>query len=411
MFLEDAEDKGRPVVFSYSVTWTESDVEWASRWDVYLKVRDVQIHWFSVANSFLIVMFLSAMLAMILLRTVFRDITAYNEVVTTEDIREESGWKLVHGDVFRKPFSATLMSASVGVGLQLNAGLVMTLLIALCGLLSPSRRGALTLSLLLLICLAGIVAGFVAAICVRTLYGEGHQEASRRTVLVTSLFYPGVLLLIFLAINVVLAVEGSTEALSFSTEMVLLLLWGGVSVPLVYVGYHVGAKRPAIALPVETNRVPRRIPEGEPHGSTFVVCAIGGLLPFGAAFTEILTIMGSVWNHQFYYMFGFLALTYMMWCVVCIETAVAAVYYQLTCEDYHWWWRAFLVPASSAVYFFIYSIVFMVMRLQIDWLGSIVIYLGFNIMIALVLVLVSGSLGLIGSFFFVRAIYGAVKVD
>uniref|UniRef100_A0A3B3DC93 Transmembrane 9 superfamily member n=1 Tax=Oryzias melastigma TaxID=30732 RepID=A0A3B3DC93_ORYME len=39
------------VIFSYSVHWEESEVKWASRWDTYLTMSDVQIHWFSIVNS------------------------------------------------------------------------------------------------------------------------------------------------------------------------------------------------------------------------------------------------------------------------------------------------------------------------------------------------------------------------
>ena len=46
--------------------WEYSDVKWASRWDVYLYATDEQIHWFSIVNSFMIVLFLSGMLAMIM---------------------------------------------------------------------------------------------------------------------------------------------------------------------------------------------------------------------------------------------------------------------------------------------------------------------------------------------------------
>ena len=31
---------------------------WASRWDIYLNMADVQIHWFSIFNSFMMVIFL-----------------------------------------------------------------------------------------------------------------------------------------------------------------------------------------------------------------------------------------------------------------------------------------------------------------------------------------------------------------
>jgi len=54
------------VLWSYDVRWEYSDVKWASRWDVYLYATDEQIHWFSIVNSFMIVLFLSGMLAMIM---------------------------------------------------------------------------------------------------------------------------------------------------------------------------------------------------------------------------------------------------------------------------------------------------------------------------------------------------------
>lgn len=45
--------------FTYSVEWKESSVKWASRWDIYLGMNDVQIHWFSIINSLVVVFFLS----------------------------------------------------------------------------------------------------------------------------------------------------------------------------------------------------------------------------------------------------------------------------------------------------------------------------------------------------------------
>ena len=48
--------------FSYSVKWEQSDVRWASRWDSYLAMSDVQIHWFSIINSVVVVFFLSGII-------------------------------------------------------------------------------------------------------------------------------------------------------------------------------------------------------------------------------------------------------------------------------------------------------------------------------------------------------------
>jgi len=46
-------------MFTYEVEWHSSQVRWASRWDTYLAMSDVQIHWFSIINSVVVVFFLA----------------------------------------------------------------------------------------------------------------------------------------------------------------------------------------------------------------------------------------------------------------------------------------------------------------------------------------------------------------
>lgn len=49
-----------PIIYTYGVRWHEVDLPWAQRWDSYLaSSSNVDVHWFSVANSMLIVLFLS----------------------------------------------------------------------------------------------------------------------------------------------------------------------------------------------------------------------------------------------------------------------------------------------------------------------------------------------------------------
>ncbi|GER45024.1 endomembrane protein 70 protein family [Striga asiatica] len=96
-------DKDNEIIFTYDVTYKESEIKGASRWDTYLLMNDDQIHWFSIINSLMIVLFLSGMVAMIMMRTLYRDIANYNQLDSQDDAQEETGWKLVHGDVFRAP--------------------------------------------------------------------------------------------------------------------------------------------------------------------------------------------------------------------------------------------------------------------------------------------------------------------
>jgi transmembrane 9 superfamily protein 2/4 len=77
---------------------------------VYLKsAPDDEIHYFSIVNSLMIVLFLTGVVGMIILRTLRQDISTYNSMQTLEEAQEEYGWKLVHGDVFRPPASSPLL--------------------------------------------------------------------------------------------------------------------------------------------------------------------------------------------------------------------------------------------------------------------------------------------------------------
>jgi transmembrane 9 superfamily protein 2/4 len=75
-------------VGSMLVTLQLSDLKWASRWDTYLLMNEAQIHWFSIINSLMIVLFLSGMVAMIMMRTLHRDISKYNQLETQEEAQD-----------------------------------------------------------------------------------------------------------------------------------------------------------------------------------------------------------------------------------------------------------------------------------------------------------------------------------
>ena len=68
------------------------------------------------------------------------------------DISEESGWKLVHGDVFRPPAHLPVLCALVGTGVQLALLVLSTILITIAGAPSSSlcthsgRRAACAVS-------------------------------------------------------------------------------------------------------------------------------------------------------------------------------------------------------------------------------------------------------------------------
>jgi transmembrane 9 superfamily protein 2/4 len=349
------------LIFSYGVEWRPSDVLWASRWDVYLSMNHAvpdKVHWFSIVNSVLIVVFLAFMVAMILVRTLHKDITKYNKVMTDEekaDEREESGWKLVHADVFRPPTEyAMLFCILFGSGVQIIVCAFFLILFAALGFLSPSNRGSLMIAMLFLFVLLGSFAGFTSARLYKTFKGREWQ----RCTLLTALFFPGICFGIFVLLNSVLSYYESTGAVPFLTMAAILFLWFGISVPLVFLGAYFGYKMDAYEYPVVTATIPRQIPTQPWYLQTTITCLVGGVLPFGACFVELFFIMSSLWMDQYYYVFGFLLLAYVILLVTCAEITIVLCYFQLCAEDYRWWWRSLLNSGSTALFVFFYSIAY-----------------------------------------------------
>ena len=86
----------------------------------------------------MMVIFLTGLVAMILLRTLRNDYAKYtrddDDIESLEhDISEESGWKLVHGDVFRPPPNLALLAALLGTGVQLALLILSVILITIAG--------------------------------------------------------------------------------------------------------------------------------------------------------------------------------------------------------------------------------------------------------------------------------------
>ena len=86
-------------------------------------------------------------------------------------------------------------------------------------------------------------------------------------------------------------------------------------------------------------------------------------------------------------------------------------YFQLCNEDYNWWWRSFLSAGSSGGYLFLYSIWYYLSKLNISGFVPTMLYFTYMSMASITFFLLTGSIGFVSCFWFVRKIYGAIKVD
>lgn len=405
--VEISEKEATKVVFTYEVTWEPSDVQWTSRWDTYLDMSDVQIHWFSIINSVVVVFFLAGILAMIIVRTLNRDIARYNKIDDEEDTFEETGWKLVHGDVFRPPKHTKMLASLVGSGAQLLCSSFFVIAFAMLGMLSPAARGSLMTAALFIFVFFGMVAGYYAGRLYRTMKGVQWKKAAFQT----AMFYPAVMFGVCFILNFFIWGKHSSGAVPFATMLALLCMWMGISVPLIFAGYYFGFRKQPYTHPVRTNQIPRQVPDQMWYLNPFVGMVLAGILPFGAMFIELFFIFTAIWENQFYYLFGFLFLVYLILVISCSQISIVMVYFQLCAEDYHWWWRSFIVSGGSAVYVFAYAVFYFITKLEITEFTPTLLFFGYTLLMVFTFWLVTGTIGFYAAYFFIRRIYGAIKID
>ncbi|KAI8868920.1 hypothetical protein GQ42DRAFT_34731 [Ramicandelaber brevisporus] len=404
-----SEERDNKVVYSYSVHWQWSDKSWGTRWDTYLSSSDSRIHWFSLINSIAIVLFLSGMVGVILLRSLHRDISRYNslEFDIQDDLQEDFGWKLVHGDVFRSPKYPLLLAIFLGSGHQLVFLVLATLVFAVLGFLSPSNRGALVGVFVIFFMLFSVFSGYYSAVYYRQMDGARRKF----NMFATMLFLPTVICSICLVLNFILIIKKSSAAVPAGTMFALLGLWTVISAPLSLFGSFIGFRRAPLDYPVRTNQIPRQIPEQSFYLRPLPSIMMGGILPFGAIFIELYFILNSLWFQRIYYMFGFLFVVFAVLLVTCSQVSILLCYFHLCSEDYRWWWRSYLTSAATAFYVFLYSILFYVTKLDVSTYASTALYFGYMAMVSILLFLMTGTVGFVSTMWFVRKIYGSIKID
>ncbi|KAL1718886.1 hypothetical protein EV715DRAFT_252107 [Schizophyllum commune] len=401
------ETRNQTVRYTYKVTWSESDTPWATRWDHYLHIFDPRIHWFSLINSLVIVIFLCVMVSMILLRSVSRDISRYNAIDLSEDVQEDWGWKLVHGEVFRTPSNPTILSVMVGNGAQLAAMVSVTLVFALLGFLSPSNRGSLATVMIVCWTLFGGVGGYVSARLYATLGGTER----RKNAFLTATVLPTIIFAVVFLLNLFLLVAGSSGAVPFGTMLAIVVLWFGISAPLSAIGAYYGSKHGGVPNPVRVNQIPRQIPPTPRYLHPWAAALLSGILPFGAAFVEMYFVMSSLFASRAYYAFGFLALTAGVVALTTATVTILFTYFILCAEEYRWHWRAFLTGGGSAFWLLAYGLFYWASRLSLDSFSSVVLYLGYLLLLVLLDFLVTGTIGFLASYWAVRRLYSAIRID
>ncbi|KAJ2773539.1 hypothetical protein IWQ57_001251 [Coemansia nantahalensis] len=399
------------VTYTYSVSWIEEPaVTWRHRWDRYLRTDNAPVHWYAIFNSAIIVLLLSGVLAVILRRMLSGDAELDEEALG--EIEETSGWKLLHGDVFRPPELGGLLAPLLGTTVQVMYTAAATVALGTTGVLSPSHRGGLLTTGLVLFMLTGCVAGYYSGHLYRT-WGGGNWF---KNAAMTAVVAPVAALATELTLNVFLWFRASSAAMPFGTIVLMVVLWLAVELPLTLLGGWVGFRRRPYSEPMRTNPIPRPVPPQPRYLRPVASVLAAGALPFGVVFVELFYVLKSIWQDAFYYQYGFMVITGLLLALAVCETTVVMVWLALNAGQHRWWWRSFVYGASSAAYIFAYSVFFYATRLRAGMPGTAgfvptLTFFVHTLLITAAYALCTGSMGFFAAYFFVRRIYGTAKLS
>ncbi|KAK7704586.1 hypothetical protein SLS64_008350 [Diaporthe eres] len=447
---EDLDDDAKMnIPYTYSVYFREDNtVEWNKRWDLYFVNQEEgsRIHWLAIVNSFIICGLLTGIVLIIMAKTIRTEIKGYkdaraeegklklkrgggqrsprlsekkalglldqggddNDADTSSDdeaLEDVTGWKLLHADVFRAPHYGWILAPLVGSGVQLLFMAVGLVLLSALGILNPSLRGGFISFGIGLFVFAGLFSGYYSARVYKTFEGQDFL----RNAMVTALLFPGLAFGLIFILNLFVWAQASSTAIPFGTLVALLLLWLFIQLPLVYVGSRYGYNRGgAWEHPTKTSLIPRQVPRQAWYIKRTRSVLLAGLIPFAVIFIELLFVFQSVWQDKsgYYYVFGFLSVVSLILIVTVAETTVVTVYVQLCSENYNWWWQSFLVGGASSVWVFVYCIWYYFYKLHITGFVSSMLFFTYSFMACLVYGLLTGTVGFLSAYAFVRRIYG-----
>eukprot|EP00270_Netrium_digitus_P006730 TRINITY_DN1940_c0_g1_i2.p1 TRINITY_DN1940_c0_g1~~TRINITY_DN1940_c0_g1_i2.p1 ORF type:complete len:647 (-),score=171.95 TRINITY_DN1940_c0_g1_i2:358-2208(-) len=410
--VDITEDRPLDVDFSFSTKWNPTTDPFERRLEKYSRYsflpQHLEIHWFSIINSCVTVLLLTGFLATILMRVLKNDFIKYTREDDSAEDQEETGWKYIHGDVFRFPPFPSWFCAVIGVGTQLLVLVLSYFGLALVGLFYPYNRGAQYTACIVLYALTAGISGYVSAHLYRQMGGENWV----RNIVLTALLFCGPFFAMFFINNTIAISYRSSQALPFGTIVIVIVIWALVTFPLTVVGSIAGKKnRSEFYAPCRTNKYPREIPALPWYRRAIPQMCMAGFLPFSAIYIELYYIFASVWGHKIYTIHSILFIVFIILIIVTGFITIALTYFQLAIEDHAWWWRSVLCGGSTAFFIYGYCFYYYYARSDMTGLMQTSFFFGYMACVCYGFFLMLGSVGYRASLLFVRHIYRAIKCE
>jgi transmembrane 9 superfamily protein 1 len=199
------------------------------------------------------------------------------------------------------------------------------------------RHGSLIAAGVILYAFTSCVAGFMSGRMYRQLQGE-HWTWN---IILTANLFTIPFFVIWSIINSFAWAHGTTQALPYTTVLILAFMWLFVGFPLTILGGIFGKNWSSnFDAPCRTKNIAREIPDVAWYRSNFVRMLVGGFLPFSAISVELYYIFSTFWGREQYMLYGILTIVFLILLSVTACISIALTYFQLASEDYRWWWQS-----------------------------------------------------------------------
>lgn len=401
------------VTFTYSAKWFPTQKKYSERNKNQPKFfpKTLEIHWLSIINSVVLVCLLLGFVMLILLRVLRNDFARYNLMDGEEDDipdQDDIGWKIINTDVFRFPPHKSLLCAILGNGSQFLALSVAIIVLALFGMFNVHRHHAMNSGAILLYAFTSCISGYVSASFFKKIGGHNWVW----NVVLTASLFAVPFFFMWSLVNTVAWYHQSTQALPFTTIILLMCIWLVVGFPLTVLGGILGKNvSGGLDAPCRTKNIAREIPPAPWYRSTVVHMAIGGFLPFSAISVELYYIFATVWGREAYTLYGILLVVFVILINVTGCISIALTYFQLSTEDYRWWWRSIFSSGSTGLFVFGYALFYYYKRSHMYGTLQTLEFFGYTLLACYVFFLMLGTVSFYTSLTFVRYIYRNIKMD
>ncbi|KAF3675375.1 Transmembrane 9 superfamily member 1 [Capsicum annuum] len=287
------------------------------------------------------------------LRNDYAKYACENDDVETADVIEESGWKLVHDNVFRPPQNLALLSAVVRTGAQLATLVLLTTRFNNVTLFFKLPRRAIVTTFIVCYALISFISGYVSD----GLYSRNAGENCAKSMVLTASLFPFLCFGIGFILNTIAIFYGSIARIPLGTVVVVFVIWAFISLPLSLLGTVVGRNWSGMPNnPCRVINIPRPIPEKKRYLRPSVNSLVRGLLPFASIFTEIYFVFSSLWKYMVhYYVYGSMLLVFIVLIIVTVCMTIFGTYLLLNAENYHWQWTSSFSAASTTICYILLS--------------------------------------------------------